>query len=65
MSVNGFQADIMNNSVLCIAEENGIKWLGSRLNRMELSNWTIFSLLDKEFAAQIRLACVFGKGNQN
>jgi hypothetical protein len=28
--------------------------------RMELSNWTIFSLLDKEFAAQIRLACVFG-----
>jgi hypothetical protein len=27
---------------------------------MELSNWTIFSLLDKEFAAQIRLACVFG-----
>ena len=28
---------------------------------MELSNWTIFSLLDKEFAAQIRLACVFGK----
>ena len=30
-------------------------------DRMELSNWTIFSLLDKEFAAQIRLACVFGK----
>ena len=32
-------------------------WL---IARMELSNWTIFSLLDREFAAQIRLACVFG-----
>jgi len=32
---------------------------------MELSNWTIFSLLDKEFTAQIRLACVFGNlGNE-
>ena len=28
--------------------------------RMELSNWTILSLIDRDFAAQIRLACVFG-----
>ena len=27
---------------------------------MDLGSWTIFSLLDKEFSAQIRLACVFG-----
>jgi len=32
-----------------------------RFGMMELNNWTIFSLLDREFAAQIRLACVFGK----
>lgn len=32
---------------------------------MDLGNWTIFSLLDKEFTAQIRLACVFGNlGNE-
>ena len=30
---------------------------------MDLGSWTIFSLLDKEFSAQIRLACVFGKDN--
>ena len=29
--------------------------------RMDLGSWTIFSLLDKEFSAQIRLACVFGE----
>ena len=28
---------------------------------MELSNWTIFSLIDRDFASQIRLACVFGE----
>jgi len=32
---------------------------------MELSNWTIFSLLDRDFASQIRLAAVFGNlGNE-
>ena len=32
---------------------------------MDLGSWTIFSLLDKEFSAQIRLACVFGNlGNE-
>ena len=32
---------------------------------MDLGSWTIFSLLDKEFTAQIRLACVFGNlGNE-
>ena len=32
---------------------------------MDMASWTIFSLLDKEFAAQIRLACVFGNlGNE-
>ena len=35
------------------------------LKEMELGSWTIFSLLDKEFTAQIRLACVFGNlGNE-
>ena len=33
--------------------------------RMDLGSWTIFNLLDTEFTAQIRLACVFGKlGNE-
>ena len=32
---------------------------------MDLGSWTIFSLLDREFTAQIRLACVFGNlGNE-
>lgn len=35
------------------------------LKEMELGSWTIFSLLDREFTAQIRLACVFGNlGNE-
>ncbi len=38
---------------------------GVHLSRMDLGSWTIFSLLDKEFTAQIRLACVFGNlGNE-
>ena len=33
--------------------------------RMDLGSWTIFSLLDTEFTAQIRLASVFGNlGNE-
>ena len=37
----------------------------SMLKQMELGSWTIFSLLDREFTAQIRLACVFGNlGNE-
>ena len=36
-----------------------------RPSSMDMASWTIFSLLDKEFAAQIRLACVFGNlGNE-
>ena len=36
-----------------------------RPSSMDLASWTIFSLLDKEFSAQIRLACVFGNlGNE-
>lgn len=32
---------------------------------MDLGSWTIFSLLDTEFTAQIRLASVFGNlGNE-
>ena len=35
------------------------------LSEMELGSWTIFSLLDREFTAQIRLARVFGNlGNE-
>ena len=35
------------------------------LKEMELGSWAIFSLLDREFTAQIRLACVFGNlGNE-
>ena len=36
-----------------------------RPSSMDMASWTIFSLLDKEFGAQIRLACVFGNlGNE-
>ena len=36
-----------------------------QLARMELGSWTIFSLLDREFIAQVRLCCVFGNlGNE-
>jgi len=39
--------------------------MNNREWRMELSNWTILSLIDRDFAAQIRLACVFGNlGNE-
>ena len=32
---------------------------------MDLGSWTIFSLLDKEFTAQIRLTSVYGNlGNE-
>ena len=35
------------------------------LAEMDLGSWTIYSLLDREFTAQIRLACVFGNlGNE-
>jgi len=34
-------------------------------DRMDLSRWTLFSLLDKEFLSRVRLACVFGNlGNE-
>ncbi len=33
--------------------------------RMDLSRWTLFSLLDKKFLCTVRLACVFGNlGNE-
>ena len=36
-----------------------------QLARMELGSWTIFSLLDREFTAQVWLCCVFGNlGNE-
>jgi len=34
-------------------------------DRMDLSRWTLFSLLDKDFLSSVRLACVFGNlGNE-
>ena len=33
--------------------------------KMDLKKWSIFAILEKEFLAQIRLACVFGNlGNE-
>lgn len=29
--------------------------------KMDLTNWTIFSLLETDFVSKIKMACVFGK----
>ncbi len=31
---------------------------------MDLSKWSLFSLLDPDFLSTVRLACVFGQGNE-